>query len=117
MNFQTLGDDPYAVPRPLSLHSFELRDLFSESTAQNREATPGFRIEVFVVDMKPRRVAFALPLIPAPEAEEFDHPPFELLTIVAVMGFAHPLPNFARKLLIPDRQFLDRIEYRIGHQV
>src|SRR5438132_1123888 len=53
----------------LNSHS-QLSQLALVAARENREAAPGFGVEVFVVEMEAGGVALALPLVAAPEPEE-----------------------------------------------
>jgi hypothetical protein len=57
----------------------QLLKLAFEPARQNREPAPGLWVEVLVVQVERRRVAFSFPLIATPEPEEPLDPQAELL--------------------------------------
>jgi len=83
---QPSGDTPLAPsPGHFLHHPFaQLLQLHGEPSGQNRETAPGFGVQILVIQVERRRVAFALPLIAAPELEEALHPQPKPRCVVAL---------------------------------
>ena len=96
------------------LQSFDLDFI---TTRQDGEAAPGFRVEVLVIDVEADGVAFALPLVAAPEFEEFDRPVFEGFFGVIGECDLHNFENILGALLVADGGSLHRVENRVRHEV
>ena len=74
----------------------QLLQFHDKPSAENGKPAPRFGIEVFVIEMETRGVAFAFPLVAAPEGEESLDPCGELAAFVLRELEAHVLPDFHR---------------------
>ena len=93
----------------------EFGEFTLEAAGENWEAAPSFGVEIFVVDVETRRVAFALPLIAGPEAEEAVDPGEQLLGgVLAELGL-HDFKDFHRTVLVANGGALDGVEQIVGH--
>ncbi len=85
------------------------------AAGEDGEAAPGFGVEIFVVDVERRGIAFALPLVAGPEAEEALDPGQQLLGGVLAELRLHELEDFHRAVLIANGGTLDGVEQIVGH--
>src|SRR5690606_10241457 len=83
----------------------------------DREAAPGFGVEVLIVDVEGRGVALALPLVATPEREEAADPRDELLARVLRELARHGKQDLAGRALLADGVVLDGVEQVVRHQV
>lgn len=67
--------------------------------------------------MEARRIAFALPLIAAPQREKPVGPETEPLTGMSREIHLQQFQYFRWAKVIPDRRTLDEVQHRIGHQI
>src|SRR5437773_1180018 len=80
----------------------EIRELFIKTAVENREAAPGFRVEVLIIQMERRGIPLALPLVAAPEAEKPLDPHPDLAGFILRKLRPHRLENFHRQELVAD---------------
>ncbi len=88
-----------------------------EAAAEDGEAAPCFGVEVGVVDVEAWGVAFAFPLIAAPEGEETFDPCGELGGGVLGEVELHEFPDIERGLFVADGGAFDGVEERVGHEI
>src|SRR4029079_18874495 len=115
-----LADSNHPTFPTFELRSRSLAERFEfplEAAVEDREAAPGFGVEVFIIKMERRRVPLALPLVAAPEGEEAFDPRGELLRVVLGELRADGFPDFDGHELVADRGALDRVEEAVGHEV
>src|SRR5690349_11780712 len=95
----------------------QLGQLALEAAGENWEPAPGLGVEVLVVQVERGCVALALPLVAAPEPEESLHPRSELLRRVLRKLQADLPPDLEWRMLVADRQSLDRVQQIVRHEV
>src|SRR3990172_10366054 len=112
-----MGSDLPTQPSP-TLHEFTERgELALESAREDREAAPGLRVQVLVVEVEGGRVALPLPLVAGEEREEALDPRRELRCRRRREEGAHLAVHVHRQELVADGGPLDRVEDVVRHEV
>src|SRR4051812_23293479 len=104
-----------AVVQPRSI--LDLGQLTSESSRQDRETTPGLRVEVLVVEVERRCIALALPLISVEQKEDPLDPLAETSPRILWKARGELGQNVTRDELVPDGQALDHVEHGKRHEI
>lgn len=95
----------------------EFGEFFDEAGGEDGEAAPGFGVEILIIEVEADGVAFALPLVAAPEFEEFDGPAFELFFGIFRVKDADDFEDVLGPFFVANGGPLYGVEDGVGHEV
>ncbi len=101
----------------IQISRLEIVEFFGKSAAEDGPAAPGFGVEVLIVEVEAGGIAFAFPLVAAPEGEEAAGPAEAVGGGVLWETGCQQADDFGGRLVIPDGGAFDEVEDVVGHEV